>query len=644
MNPSANCLKRSGSVAARPGVSAKWPTFNGVATVGSKAGLAVTAIALIFTVSTARVGAQAFGPTKNYRIAQFYDPPHESQKKSLLEGETARRLPDGRWSLTNATVRTFSLRGEPDLIATTPECLYNPEAHSVDSTGPLHAQLANGSFAIEGEGFLWQETNSCLLLSNRVHTVVHPKMLSTDPHQAPRSPSDQAAEPLDIFSRHFAYTNDAGLALYDGDVRVAGTNLSLTSDRLIADLPMEGRQLRSITAGGNVVIDYTNTAPIHATGQRAVYTASTGLIQLTGNPTWRADQRQGHGDELVIDRTNRVFDAIGHSWLRMPAQNSSAFAFLSNSNTVPGAAGSATNRFIEVSSRRYQFRTNSAAFRDEVQLAEFQGEQRRGTMNCARLTAWFAGSNQLDTLLAETNVVIQGETNRMTAGKALYTATNGWLELTEHPTWKSGDRGGAGGLIRVMDRGDQMLVRGAASLRLPAKDLGTPQLLGPGTNSLRKPSPKTATDQFADVTCRQYTLRPDYALFEQDVRARHPQMNWYCQRLEVRSYPPKGNILFATGGVDFDFTNEKGQRMRGRGDNVVYTNLVTAALTNDVVYLRGNKAVLFMTNNFGLTNQTIIWDRTRNVVSAPGGDYKAGGTTKTTSTNMIRLPKSGGRK
>ena len=583
--------------------------------------------------------AQTFGTIKDFRVAQSYDAPHESQRKTLIEGLFARKLPDSLWALTNATVQTYRLTGERELIANTPACFYNQALQLVTSPGPLEAQLGDGSFTITGMGFRWEETNASLIISNQVHTVIHPKTFESGAHREGVATAGPGSEVIEIFSGQFAYTNTAGLAFYRDNVRVTGTNFGLTSELLTADLPIETRSLRSVTADRMVAIDYTNAASIHATGQHAVYTAGTGLIRLTGNPTWRSDQRLGHGDELVIDRSNKVFDAVGHAWLRTPAQNSTAFAFLSDSNNVSGATGEATNRFIEVASHSYRFRTNSAVFQDDVCLTQFQGDKASGTMNCSRMTAWFAGSNQLDSLVAETNVVIQGETNRMTAGKAVFTATNGWLELTEHPTWKSGEREGSGQLIRALTRGDEVLVRGDAFLRMPANDLATPEGLGT-TNKIIRGNP--GERQFAEVTCRQYTLRKDNALFEEDVHVHHPQMSWSCQRLEVLSVP-EGKVMLASGGVGFDLKDEKGQVTHGAGDTAVYTNTVTRSITNNILYLRGNKATLTNTD-FTVSGATITWDLARNLVSAPGGDYRITGTGKAAPTNMIRLPKSGGRK
>ena len=109
---------------------------------------------------------------------------------------------------------------------------------------------------------------------------------------------------IDIFSDQFEYAEHSGLGVYQGNVRVAGTNLTSTAGKLTIVLPVAERRLQTLMAEQNVIVDYEK---IHATGERAIYSADTGLIQLTGQPTWRIEQREGSGDELVLDRTNKVF-------------------------------------------------------------------------------------------------------------------------------------------------------------------------------------------------------------------------------------------------------------------------------------------------------------------------------------------------
>ena len=601
----------------------------------------VLVFTVVFAIGVAETLGQTFGEIKDYRVAERYEPPHETQIKSLLEGAKARRIAEGLWLLTDARVTTFRFTGEPDLLVKTPQCFFNQTSNTASSPGPLHAQMADGSFSIEGVGFQWRQTNSSLIISNQVHTVVRPKMLGPDSNQRGQ---DMAAMPqtLEIFSHSFDYTNNPGVAVYREAVRVAGTNLSLTSQELMVDLPMNDRQVRSITAEHNVVIDYTNANWLHATGDHAVYETGTGLIRVTGNPVWQVDQREGRGDELVVDRTNRIFQANGHAWLKLPDQNAGTFSFLSASNAQPTGSTGPTNRSIEVTSSTYELRTNSAVFRQNVRVSDLLGDQVRGKMSSGIMQAFFSGSNELQSLVAETNVVISEDEKQMTGGKAVYSATNGWLELTDHPAWKAGTREGNGDLLRVMTQHDEMQVLGNAHLRLAASELGTTEAFGQTSSSPKKDKAGPREAQYANINCREYTLRPELGIFEGGVHATHPQMDWVCDRLTVRSLSDNCKILLADGGVVFDLTDDRGQKVHGKGDTVYYTNSVTGTITNEMFYLRGNPAVLINTNAT-VHNSVITLDRRNNLITTPGGDYSITGTAAA-DTNMFKLPKGAVKK
>jgi hypothetical protein len=43
---------------------------------------------------------------------------------------------------------------------------------SVRSAGHFEAKSPDGKYDVEGEGFLWQQTNSVLIISNRVRTTI----------------------------------------------------------------------------------------------------------------------------------------------------------------------------------------------------------------------------------------------------------------------------------------------------------------------------------------------------------------------------------------------------------------------------------------------------------------------------------------
>jgi lipopolysaccharide export system protein LptA len=377
---------------------------------------------------------------------------------------------------------------------------------------------------------------------------------------------------------------------------------------------------------------------IQATGQVAVYSAETGLATVTGHPAWHADQREGHGDELVIDRTNRTFRANGHAWLKMPGQSLGAPGFLSRSKAAATRTSATTNRFVEILSDNYEFRTNWAVFRQEVRVSEIVSNHTGGTMTCALLTASFTGTNELHTLVAETNVVIQEEDKRFTGETAVFTGTNGILELTgkPNPTWQAGMRSGTGKLLRVDTQHDEMLVSGDALMRLPAEELGQAEAL-PVTSPA--PRPKPAAPQFADITCEEYLVRPETALFRGGVHAISPsRMNMTCETLTVLAPPTGEKILIAEQRVIFDLTSEKGDKIHGTGDKAVYTNSITSTLTNDLLTLTGNPARLATTTATN-ENNVIVLDRTHNVLITRG-DYRVFGTAKAVDTNLFLMPKN----
>lgn len=578
---------------------------------------------------------------KGFQTADFFDPPNETQMKSLLKGERARPIDNDRVLVSDVELTTFQKAGERELIIRAPECEYNQRTDTATSAGPLHVQTADGRFSIEGEGFFWTKTNSFLRISNRVHTVIQPELMNPA-SPAPREKHTHQEGPVQIYARGFEYSQDSGLGIYRDHVHVVGTNLDLISQRLTLEVPVaETHQtavLKSVTAEHNVAMSYSG---IQATGQVAVYSASTGLATITGAPAWRAEQRQGRGDELVIDRSNRVFQVNGHAWLRMPAGSMGSGGFLSSSNNPAVHGPAATNRFIDVLCDNYEFRTNWAVFRKNVRLSEIVTNHIGGSLTCRTMTASFIGTNQLQQLVAEDNVVIREEEKKFTGGKAVFTGTNGVMDLTINPRWFAGLREGRGDLVRVRSQQNEMIVRGRASMRLPAEELGQATPGSPGSKS--KPRAPAAGPQFADIFCEEYVVQPQRATFLGRVHAVAPsRMDIVCEGLTVLAPKPDEKVLVAEQKVVFDLISEKGTKIHGTGDEAVYTNSITSTVTNDLLTLVGNPACLVTTNGTNFS-KTFVLDRARNRLISLG-DYKVLGVAPAIATNAFKLQKPQSRK
>ena len=606
---------------------------------------AALVVLVLGLVMFARLGhSQPVVGGQGYKFTEYHDPPHETQLKMLLEGARAKILPDKRIQISDAKYRTYNPTGQGEMTVEAPECIYNSGQRSISSSGPLHVQTADGKFSIEGEGFLWQQTNSTLLVSNQVHTIIHPELVgpptataATNVAAEQPAPKAKQAPGIDIFSDQFEFARVSGLGVYLGNVRVSGTNLNSTAGRMTLVLSAAERRLESLKAEENVIIDYEK---IHATAGQALYSADTGLIQLTNQPTWRLEQRDGNGDELVFDATNRIFRANGHARLYMPAQNMGISSFLSGPGSVSSNSVPTTNHFVEVLCDNYEVKTNLAVFRQDVRVSDRVADQLQGEMSCALLTLTFSGTNELQKMLAERQVVIAQQDNQFTAQKAEYTGTNGVLDLTGNPAWRAGLREGKGDLLRVHLAREEMLVSGNAIMKLPAAELGQSAF-----TALGKPKPgesKATTNEFAEVHSQQYYLTPESALFRGHVRIEHPQMNWTCELITMLSLPElgkAGRLVIAEPAVVFDVRDDQGRSFHGTGDKAVYTHRVTTALTNDIMELTGNPAMLAATNMVG-RNKRIVLDLASHKVAAPG-KYLLWAAAPEGAPTTFRAPKTG---
>ena len=101
-----------------------------------------------------------------------YPPPNEGQVKTMLEGAKASAQSAGLIMITEARLKTFSTNGTLEMLAQTPKCMLDSVQKTVSSSNALQIQSTDGRFLLEGEGFLLQQTNSHLIISNRVHTVL----------------------------------------------------------------------------------------------------------------------------------------------------------------------------------------------------------------------------------------------------------------------------------------------------------------------------------------------------------------------------------------------------------------------------------------------------------------------------------------
>ncbi|MFN7138447.1 MAG: LptA/OstA family protein [Limisphaerales bacterium] len=86
-------------------------------------------------------------------------------------------------------------------------------------------------------------------------------------------------------------------------------------------LPATNRPSRSLLANNKVVIS-SPADKTRATAKTATFEDATGLLHLRGNATWQTDQTVAKADLLVLNRSNRTFRAENNASLKLPANNS----------------------------------------------------------------------------------------------------------------------------------------------------------------------------------------------------------------------------------------------------------------------------------------------------------------------------------
>src|SRR5438046_1353070 len=188
-------------------------------------------------LTVAMVGAQTFGAIKGFKVAEPHAPPHEKQTKSLLQGGKAVLVPGGAVLSEGVLLQTFSETNTPQIIVRAQECFCNSSNHTVNSAGPLYMQTADGRFSLQGEGFYWRQTNSSLIVSNNVHTLIQPSLFQTPATNGNTASISTTNGPLSIRSQKFNYDGTSGLAVWRETVQVNGTNLALSSAVLTAEVP-----------------------------------------------------------------------------------------------------------------------------------------------------------------------------------------------------------------------------------------------------------------------------------------------------------------------------------------------------------------------------------------------------------------------
>ena len=134
---------------------------------------AVLVLSVVAALGFCVVRAQqpAKGHANDFSSVEYFEPPHQTSIKTRLSGAQAQ--PQGELLvIQQLKLETFDSNGVPGLVVKAPHCVYDTIHGLASSAGHLRLETADGSSHVEGDGFLWRQTNSFLTISNNVQTVI----------------------------------------------------------------------------------------------------------------------------------------------------------------------------------------------------------------------------------------------------------------------------------------------------------------------------------------------------------------------------------------------------------------------------------------------------------------------------------------
>ena len=134
--------------------------------------LLATVVVLFVAGPNGRAQQNGVQHASNFTSTEYYEPPNQQQIKSILSGAEALPQAGGLLVIKQLKLEMFGLDGKLEWVVIAPECIYDTFKGVANSPGHLQVRSGDGKFRVEGEGFLWRQSDSFLTISNNVRTVV----------------------------------------------------------------------------------------------------------------------------------------------------------------------------------------------------------------------------------------------------------------------------------------------------------------------------------------------------------------------------------------------------------------------------------------------------------------------------------------
>lgn len=493
-------------------------------------------------------------------------------RRVSIRGEAYRGLASGRMAFTGMQIE-ISRGTNAAMTIEALDGIYDPKSETAVSTNALTLRTSDERLSLTGMGFRYQWTDSRLIVSNAVRTIIRRKLSGTPEEKpAPVSRSVAAtntsdrvlgtntppaqAEPIEILSDQLDFVSD--LATFNGHVRAKDDQGNLSCGILKAFFEAGGNSVRKIEADHNVVFERGDR---RTTSDRAVYLLAEDIVTLTGKPAWKLGENEGSSEILRLNNKTREFEAERGVQVKLPPRNMLPLDWLGDTSRTnsPGQ----TNQSLTIYSEKLNYNPTNAVFQGGVRILEPQG----GELRCGVMTNFFSGQdNKMSAVVLRENVEFKRGAAWMRSDQASYQTNSDFVTLTGSPMWKTKQGEGRGETVFIHPKTKQIHAERNVTMKLLGSGLEALDLsLQKGrTNSLGR------TNQEFVINSGEVYYHSGSAIFLRGVRVTaldQPEHDLTCEVLAAFFLEPENKLdeLVAEENVRI----RQGD-IRATGEKVVY--------------------------------------------------------------------------
>ena len=117
------------------------------------------------------------GQASDFSAVEYF--PNSQQIHIRTSGSEGSQVGDTLYLVKNFKLEWFASDGHLQQVATAPECLIDQVKNTANSASHLVLQSGDGKTRVEGDGFLWRQTEQWLTISNHLFQVTDSSLAKT---------------------------------------------------------------------------------------------------------------------------------------------------------------------------------------------------------------------------------------------------------------------------------------------------------------------------------------------------------------------------------------------------------------------------------------------------------------------------------